>query len=73
MAVEIRYCPTCSSYDVRAASLAAELNANGLDAAIVEGAKSQFDVISDGELVFSKQQRGRFPEHSEILATLETA
>jgi len=41
-----------------------------LDAAIVEGAKSQFDVISDGELVFSKQQRGRFPEHAEIVATL---
>jgi hypothetical protein len=34
--------------------------------------KSQFDVISDGELVFSKQQRGRFPEHAEIVAALTT-
>jgi len=23
-------------------------------------------VLADGELIFSKQQEGRFPEHSEI-------
>ena len=34
----------------------------------MEGAKSQFDVLVDGELVFSKQREGRFPEHDEILA-----
>jgi predicted Rdx family selenoprotein len=44
------------------------LKANGIAATIVEGRKSQFDVIADGELVFSKQQRGRFPEEDEILA-----
>jgi len=27
-------------------------------------------VIADGELVFSKQRAGRFPEHDEILAAL---
>jgi selT/selW/selH-like putative selenoprotein len=32
----------------------------------VEGAKGQFDVLADDELIFSKQQEGRFPEHSEI-------
>jgi len=30
-------------------------------------------VLSDGELVFSKKQVGRFPEHDEILAALRTA
>jgi len=30
-------------------------------------------VLSDGELVFSKKQAGRFPEHDEILAALRTA
>ena len=36
------------------------LNANGIPATIVEGLKSQFDVLADGELLFSKQQQGRF-------------
>jgi hypothetical protein len=26
--------------------------------------------LADGELVFSKRERGRFPEHDEILAKL---
>jgi len=30
-------------------------------------------VLSDGELIFSKKQVGRFPEHDEILAALRTA
>jgi len=46
------------------------LNANGIPATIVEGLKSQFDVLADGELMFSKQQRGRFPEEHEILRGL---
>jgi hypothetical protein len=37
---------------------------------VVEGAKSQFDVLADGKLVFSKQREGRFPEPAEILAAL---
>ena len=43
------------------------LNESGVDASVVEGAKSQFDVLSDGKLVFSKQEQGRFPEEDEIL------
>jgi predicted Rdx family selenoprotein len=36
------------------------------EAEIEEGSKGQYDVLRDGDLVFSKQQEGRFPEHSEI-------
>jgi predicted Rdx family selenoprotein len=36
------------------------------EAEIEEGGKGQFDVLADNELIFSKQQEGRFPEHSEI-------
>ena len=32
--------------------------------------RSQFDVLVDGELIFSKQREHRFPEHEEILAAL---
>ena len=46
------------------------LNANGVPATIVEGAKSQFDVRSNGALVFSKQREGRFPEENEVLALI---
>jgi hypothetical protein len=48
------------------------LNGNGIAASIVEGAKSQFDVLSDGELVFSKQREGRFPEEDEVLGLVST-
>ncbi len=49
------------------------LNDRGIDASIVEGAKSQFDVLADGELVFSKQREGRFPEEDEVLALLASS
>jgi len=29
-----------------------------------------FDVLVDGELLFSKQREGRYPEHDEIIAAL---
>jgi len=36
----------------------------------VSGAKSQFDVVAGGNLIFSKQKQGRFPEHDEIIRAL---
>ena len=48
----------------------AELNGTGHTAEMAEGEHSQFDVIADGDLVFSKQREGRFPEIAEILAAL---
>jgi len=48
------------------------LNERGIPASIAEGAKSQFDVLADGELVFSKQRAGRFPEEDEILGILNS-
>jgi Rdx family len=46
------------------------LTERGFDAQATEGAKSQYDVIADGRLVFSKQQEGRFPERDEIFKAL---
>jgi selT/selW/selH-like putative selenoprotein len=48
------------------------LNAKGIPAEDIAGSKGQFDVLRDGELVFSKQQAGRFPEHDEIFAALQS-
>jgi predicted Rdx family selenoprotein len=64
--VEIFYCLE------QAASLAAELRAQGLDANGDPGRADQFDVVADGRLVFSKQHIGRFPEPGEVLAALSS-
>jgi hypothetical protein len=47
------------------------LNEAGHDAVALEGAKSQYDVVADGTLVFSKQREGRFPEDDEVLELLQ--
>ena len=44
------------------------LTANGIAATVAEGEQSQFDVLSDGELLFSKKEQGRFPDEDEIVA-----
>jgi predicted Rdx family selenoprotein len=46
------------------------LNANGIPATALPGGKGQFDVIRDGDLVFSKHDSGRFPDDGEILTAL---
>jgi len=46
------------------------LNGAGHEASIEEGTKGQYDVLADGELIFSKQNEGRFPEGAEIRAAL---
>jgi hypothetical protein len=48
----------------------AELQAAGYDAIDTPGEKSQFDVLVDGELVFSKQQVGRHAQPGEVLAAV---
>ena len=42
----------------------------GTDATITPGARGQFDVLVDGELLWSKREIGRFPEDDEILSRL---
>jgi selT/selW/selH-like putative selenoprotein len=52
-------------------SLAEEIEAKtGSQPITTPGGTGQFDVVRDGEMVFSKQAEGRFPEHDEILAQL---
>jgi predicted Rdx family selenoprotein len=48
----------------------AEINGTAHSAEMAPGEKSQFDIFADGELVFSKQRAGRWPELAEILESL---
>jgi len=45
-------------------------NVEALVAFALEGERSQYDVVADGSLVFSKQREGRFPEDDEVVALL---
>jgi selT/selW/selH-like putative selenoprotein len=59
---------------VEATSLAAELkSALGIDATVTPGGRGQFDVLADGKRIWSKQERGRFPERAEIVAALSAS
>jgi Rdx family protein len=42
------------------------LSERGVEAKATPGGKGQFDVIRNGELVFSKHAVGRFPGEGEI-------
>jgi hypothetical protein len=46
------------------------LKAHGIEATATPGQRSQFDVLADEELVFSKQEVDRFPDDGEILSLL---
>ena len=43
----------------------------GVTPEFIEGSGGIFDVTANGELIFSKHQVGRFPEHEEVLSKLD--
>ncbi|MGH2970954.1 MAG: Rdx family protein [Gaiellaceae bacterium] len=43
-----------------------------MDASPRQGAKSQYDVVVDGETIFSKQETGRFPDDGEVLTLISS-
>jgi len=49
----------------------AELNGLGHDAEMIAGEKSQFDVVADGDTIWSKQHVGSFPELSDLMPKLK--
>ena len=42
----------------------------GIEAELVKGAAGAFEIVADGELVFSKLAENRFPEVSEVVEVL---
>jgi len=42
------------------------LGERGVEATATPGGRGQFDVVKDGEVVFSKHAVGRFPGEGEI-------
>jgi selT/selW/selH-like putative selenoprotein len=51
--------------------LAAEIESQfGTKPELIKSAGGKFEIVADGELVFSKLQADRFPEPTEVLAEL---
>ena len=66
MNVSITYC-TKWNYLPRASGLEAELVEKfAADVEIIPGASGVYDIVVDGSLIFSKKEKGRFPEDGEI-------
>ena len=70
MDIKIYYCVVWN-YKPSAVSLAAELKESiGVDSKLLSGAKGDFEVVVDGETVFSKKKLSRFPEPEELTKKL---
>ena len=70
MKITITYCVPWN-YLPEATSLAAAISDEiGVEAELIEGKGGIFDVVVDGNLIFSKKKTGRFPENKEILEML---
>jgi len=71
--ISIEYCGVCN-YRPMAASLALAIRAaTGIQAELIHSREmGAFEVRADGRLIFSKGQSGRFPEETEILASIRS-
>ncbi|MCH7887366.1 MAG: Rdx family protein [Candidatus Marinimicrobia bacterium] len=57
----------------QATSLAAEIETKfDVKSELIASDKGVFEVVVNGENIFSKKQLGRFPENSEILGSLDS-
>jgi len=53
--------------------LAAEIEKKyGISSRLIESGGGVFEVCVDGDIIFSKKELDRFPEHSEIFSMLDT-
>jgi selT/selW/selH-like putative selenoprotein len=72
--IEIRYC-VVRNYKPRAVSLAAKIKDRlKLETNIIPGDKGEFNIYdTNGQLIFSKKDLGRFPETDEIISLLKSS
>lgn len=46
---------------------------DGFEVELIEGGGGIFDVVANGELIYSKHETGHFPENEEIVSLLKNA
>lgn len=71
--VSIEYCEMWN-YEPRAVSLADQLKEIfEVEAKLVASSGGCFEIVVDGELIFSKLNEGRFPEKDEVVAVMKNS
>ena len=65
--IEIHYCSPCCSPSEADSIVKELLEEFGVEAKLVRGKVGSFDVFVNGELLFSKDEIGRFPVPGEIV------
>ena len=70
ISVSIEYCMEWN-YEPRALSLRDELsNQFNIQAELIQSSGGVFEIIRNGELIFSKKQSGRFPNNGEVASLI---
>ena len=74
MNISIEYCAQWN-YLPRASSLEAELKSKfpGVETKLISSGGGVYEIILDGELIFSKKTLGRFPDDGEVAALIKQA
>jgi len=74
MNISIEYCVQWN-YLPRASSLEAELKSKfpGVETKLILSGGGVYEIILDGELIFSKKTLGRFPDDGEVVALIKQA
>lgn len=71
MEIKINYCSVWN-YEPRAAGLAEKIRDElGITAQVVPGSKGVYDIVVDGNLIYSKYQTKRFPDNDEIIKLIK--
>ena len=74
MNLSIEYC-TQWNYLPRASSLEAELKSKfpGIETKLISSGGGVFEIMLNGDLIFSKKAKGRFPEDCEVASLIKQA
>ena len=71
MKIAIKYCAQWN-YLPRASRLGDELKNNlGAEIELIAGSNGIFDINLDGEMIFSKFAKGRFPDPGEVVELIK--
>jgi len=74
MNLSIEYC-TQWNYLPRASSLEAELKSKfpGIETKLISSGGGVFEIMLNGDLIFSKKEKGRFPNDGEVASLIKQA
>ena len=71
MEIKINYCSVWN-YEPRAAGLAEKIQKEvGIASQLIPGSKGIYDIIVDGNIIYSKHKTKQFPDNDEIIKLLK--